>query len=729
MSAVFSDSYEIERLSSLRELGILDTAPDPHFDAIVQVARQVLDVATAAITFIDEDRQWVKAALGMFAAGDVHSRAVAFCNRAISAPQDPLIIEDASQDPEFADNPLVVQPGGIRFYAGVPLLDDAGLALGTLCVIDPVPRQISDRELAILKGLATAVATAIEVHRNLQDAIASGQRRKETIDLNPKVPWVSNPDGHILEVSPSLVITLATGTESIIGPNWANLIHPDDLRDAQERRERAVERGEPYDIEHRMRSADGSWRWFRSFAAPRRNDDGDIVVWFGSSEDITERRLVQQRVTHMAYHDGLTGLPNRIKFSELFEARIAKAGKANASFALLCLDLNHFKGINDRLGHPAGDTILKLIGERLLDCVGPTGALSRFGGDEFFILQDGPSADAASSARQLAAILRVPIVVDGYEFSATASIGVAQYPQDGTDPDTLFRKADLALFRAKATGRDNFQLFETDLDEQQSRVLALRLDLKAAIEQEEFELAYQPLIDLPSGTIVSFEALLRWRHKSMGWVSPAEFIPCAEESGQIIPIGKWVIEHACRQAATWPGDVSVAVNLSPLQFQDPQLKRVITGALERSGLAAHRLELEITESAIMLDDDANVSLLRDLRDSGIKIALDDFGTGYSSLSYLQRFPFDKLKLDRSLVVRMADGEGGRAVVRAIVAMCTALGISVTAEGIETSEQLEFVRIEHCHQFQGYLASRPVPFAQVAPLIHRFNDGPEKVVFA
>lgn len=721
MEFISPDSYEIARLASLRDSGILDTGPDAYFDAIVRVAREILGVSTAAISFIDRDRQWVKSALGMFAAGDVTSREVAFCNQAIRSPADVLVIEDASRDPRFAKNALVVRPGGIRFYAGVPLLDDAGRALGALCVIDQAPRQVSGPELEMLRDLAIAVGSAMAVHRSLVEANGREQSRKATIDLNPKIPWTSNPEGHILEVSPSLVITLASGTVApLVPPDWTRLIHPDDLRSVQHLREQAITNGKPYDIEHRMRSADGSWRWFRSFAAPRRDEHGEILVWFGSSEDITERRISQQRAMYLAYHDDLTGLLNRIRFSELFQERVVEAAREDAAVALLCIDLDHFKGVNDRLGHPGGDAVLKQIGARLACCMGPTDVLARFGGDEFFVLQTGTSGDFAAMAERVSSALSAPLALDEHSFSVTASIGVAQFPRDGAEPDALFRNADLALHRAKTMGRATWRLFDTTLDEQQSRLLCLRIDLKGAIDRNELELVYQPLVNVRTGGVDGFEALLRWQHPLLGWVSPAEFIPCAEESGQIIPIGQWVIDQACREAATWPGELSVAVNLSPVQFRDPNLVGGIAASLERSGLAAHRLELEITESVLMLDDDANLRVLRDLRNRGVRIALDDFGTGYSSLNYLQRFSFDKLKIDRSVIGRVMDGEGGRAVLRAVVAMCRALAISVTAEGVETQEQLEHVRLEDCDQFQGYLISRPVPPAEVLPLVYRLN---------
>jgi diguanylate cyclase (GGDEF)-like protein/PAS domain S-box-containing protein len=572
MSAAYDLISEAARLVSLRSYDVLDSSPDQTFDVITRIACRTFKMPTALISFIDEDRQWLKSALGMFSSGQQTTRDHAFCSKAILAPRSVLVVEDATKDPRFAGNPFVTQNNGIRFYAGIPLLDETGLALGTLCVIDVVPRRLSNEELETLRDLAQSASVALNLHRSLANLRAQEEHRRVSVEQNPQIPWTASPDGHFLEVSPSLIVRLAAGPEPMRGADWTRLIHPDDLPEATRRREHAFAAGKPYDIEHRMRSVDGEWRWFRSYAAPKHGPDGKINLWYGSSEDISERKASEAEVLRMAYHDNLTGLPNRARFSQVLDAEIARAGSADTSFALHCLDLDHFKSVNDRLGHPGGDAVLQQIAARLTACLQGRDILARFGSDEFFILQSDPlqPEGVAQLAERISAALSEPLAIEGHLFSVTASIGVAIFPRDGRDPDALFRNSDLALYRAKTTGRALCCVFDNHLDERQRLLLALKLDLQDAINRNEFELAYQPLVNMESGQVEEFEALLRWKHPGRGWVSPAEFIPCAEESGLIIPIGAWVLERACREAATWPGNLRLAVNLScPVQGEIP----------------------------------------------------------------------------------------------------------------------------------------------------------------
>jgi len=423
------------------------------------------------------------------------------------------------------------------------------------------------------------------------------------------------------------------------------------------------------------------------------------------SAGIVER---ERRITHMAFHDSLTGLPNRTALRQMLDQAIARATRNGGPVAVLCLDLDGFKGVNDTLGHPVGDALLRRIGT-ILTNLAPEAFVARLGGDEFaVILADGFDGDRPRSLGQaIVDRLAEPLQVDGHQVVTGTSIGIAIAPDDGFDPDTLLKHADLALYRAKQQGRAAFCFFEPALDEEARLRRELELDLRIALQTGQFVLHYQPIVDLHSGRVGCFEALLRWNHPTRGLVSPAEFIPVAEETGMIVGIGEWVLHEACRAAIAWPDHVRVAVNVSPLQFRSPGLQATVVQALWQSGLAANRLEVEITESIFLDGEDAVVGLLHRLRTIGVRVALDDFGTGYSSLSYLRRFPFDKLKIDRAFVTAIATDAGAAAIIRAIVALATALAMETTAEGVEDADQLACLRGQGCGSIQGFLFSRPL----------------------
>jgi diguanylate cyclase (GGDEF)-like protein len=392
--------------------------------------------------------------------------------------------------------------------------------------------------------------------------------------------------------------------------------------------------------------------------------------------------------------------------------------------AVHLLDLDHFKNVNDTLGHPAGDKLLNLVSDRLRALVRETDTIARMGGDEFAVLQVdlAQPADATVLALRIIEAVSEPYDIDGHQVVIGTSVGIALGPTDGLTPDQLLRNADLALYRAKDDGRGTYHFFEPEMDAQMQVRRLLESDLRKALPAGEFELHYQPVIDLRSSQISTFEALIRWRHPEKGLIAPGAFIPVAEEIGFIVPLGEWVIRQACATAARWPGQVRVSVNLSSLQFRSAGLVETIVDALAASGLPAERLELEITETILLHDSEATLSTLFQLRALGVRIAMDDFGTGYSSLSYLQSFPFDKIKIDRSFVKDIAEGVGSLNIVRAVTAMATGLGMTTTAEGVETSEQLEAVRTEGCTEIQGYLFSRPVPASEVEQLFDRIRKG-------
>ncbi len=445
--------------------------------------------------------------------------------------------------------------------------------------------------------------------------------------------------------------------------------------------------------------------------------------WLVTLEDVTERRDAEARIAHMAHHDALTDLPNRVLFHARLSEALARSRRGEAC-AVLCLDLDHFKSVNDTLGHPIGDALLKEVTSRLLRQVRELDTVARLGGDEFAIIQtsvDQPK-DATALARRLIDALRQPYELDGHQVVIGTSIGISVIPDDGNDPDQLLKNADMAMYRAKSDGRGRYRFFEPEMDAWMQARRLMEVDLRRALAEGEFELYYQPLMNMQTRTVSSFEALLRWNHPTRGLVSPAEFIPLAEEIGLIIPLGDWVLNRACSDAALWPDSVGVAVNLSVMQFGHRSLVAGVADALRRSGLPPKRLELEITESVLMQDSDLTMDILHGLRALGVRIAMDDFGTGYSSLSYLRSFQFDKVKIDRSFIEALGQGGDSDAIVSAVTGLCERMGMTTTAEGVETRAQLEHLGALACTEVQGYLLSRPRPASEVAAMCHAIDHG-------
>jgi len=439
--------------------------------------------------------------------------------------------------------------------------------------------------------------------------------------------------------------------------------------------------------------------------------------WVATHEDITEQRQSEVKIEYMAHHDALTDLANRVLLNERLEQALGRRIHREEFVAVHHLDLDQFKAVNDTFGHPAGDKLLKIVADRLRGLVRETDTIARMGGDEFVIVQAPISdpADATSLAQRVIEVIGEPFDIDGHQAMIGASIGIAVGPNDGLRPDRLLRNADLALYRAKGDGRGTFRFFEAAMDLQMQTRRIMEQDLRKALQAGEFELYYQPVVNLARNAISGFEALIRWNHPVKGLISPASFIPLAEEIGFIVPIGEWVIRQACTTAAQWPGDLHVAVNISAAQFRSPGLMQVIVGALAASGLPPTRLEIEITETVLLQNRETTLAVLHQLRALGVRIAMDDFGTGYSSLTYLQCFPFDKIKIDRSFVKDIAKNAGSLNIVRAVAAMANGMGMTATAEGVETAEQLETITSEGCTEMQGFLFSKPLPLAEIERL--------------
>ena len=438
--------------------------------------------------------------------------------------------------------------------------------------------------------------------------------------------------------------------------------------------------------------------------------------WVAVHEDVTEQHRAEERLSHMARHDDLTGLANRFCLQERMQ--LAVAGLQNGEkFAILCLDLDHFKETNDALGHPVGDALLREIAVRLTKSAAASDLVARIGGDGFAILhvRTVETDDVADLARRVLSVVAEPYVIEGHPISIGASAGISLAPEDQSAAAPLLRLADIALYRAKSGSKGSFRFYEAEMDAALQTRLQLEIDLRSALIEEELEVYFQPINDARTGAVRSFEALARWRHHERGMISPAEFIPLAEQTGLIVPLGEWVLRTACKEATHWPDEVRVSVNVSVLQFKTPSLTATVRKALEDTGLAAGRLELEITESVLLDGTNDNLSILREFHALGVKIALDDFGTGYSSLSYLRSFPFDKLKIDQSFI-KNSDVRDGQEIVKAIANLGQTLGITTTAEGVETEDQLARMVEYGCTEAQGYLFSRPVPASQVAALL-------------
>jgi diguanylate cyclase (GGDEF)-like protein len=444
--------------------------------------------------------------------------------------------------------------------------------------------------------------------------------------------------------------------------------------------------------------------------------------WVTTLEDITERKRSDERITHLAHFDALTDLPNRVLFQERLEGALAQIAYGE-QVALLYIDIDEFKSVNDSLGHRIGDELLKSVAVSLRDCLDETDIIARLGGDEFAVVQTAVkcSEDVAALVARIYQSIREPYECLGHLVTTDASIGIALASQDGIDVEQLLKNADLAMYSAKAAGRRTHRFFEPEMDVRMKARHSLEIDLRQAVIEGGFEVHYQPIVDLQSNRVSGCEALLRWHHPQRGMISPSDFIPVAEDTGLINQLGEWVLTTACMEAAAWPDHVKLAVNVSPVQFRSDTLALNVVAALAASGLSANRLELEITEAVLIRDDAAALVILHQLRALGVRIALDDFGTGYSSLSYLQRFPFDKIKIDRCFIKDIAEPGGAPCIVQAVVSIATTRHITTTAEGVETERQRNLLRTLGCTEMQGYLFSPAKPAAAIRRLLLSNQD--------
>lgn len=524
------------------------------------------------------------------------------------------------------------------------------------------------------------------------------------------------------------------------------IVHAEDAITVRQAWEDALA-GRPYSLEFRL-SIDGHVSWVMEQAQIELNAQGQLHALVGTLQDITERKETETRIARMAYFDSLTGLPNRQSFIERLSREVRRAQRDHRQLAVMFMDLDGFKTVNDSMGHIAGDLILQQAADRLRQALRPSDMVSRsavnatevelarLGGDEFtaLVVDIATPENVTAVADRIHEEMRLPFLIDGREVLLTASIGIAQFPSDGDNAMTLLEHADTAMYHAKEAGRDNWKFYRASMTERAQERLDLSTSLRLALERHEFTLVYQPQLDVGTGRVLSVEALIRWVHPVQGRIAPLDFIPLAEEYGLIVPIGAWVLRTACADAASWQRSgqpLTVAVNVSPLQFKDPNLVQMVRDTLAQTGLAPERLVLELTESALMEDAGATLATLHELRACGVQFALDDFGTGYSSLSYLRRMPLANVKIDRSFVNGLPLDGSNHAIVQAIMSMADSLGFSVTAEGVETSEQARTLTDMNCNTLQGYFIAHPVLAVEIPALVARIvaEQRPQAALFS
>ena len=755
---------ESERLQALYSYNILDTLPEPAFDDLTVLAAQICQVPIALVSLVDAERQWFKSKVGLEVTQTC--REAAFCAHAILQPDQPLIVPDTLQDQRFAANPLVTAAPNIRFYAGFPIVTRQGHAVGTLCVIDSVTRQLQPQQVAAMQALSRQVSAQLELRLNLSKLHQANQllrRSEERFRLliegvKDYAIFLLDPDGRVASWNPGAEQIKGYSEQKILGRHFSCFYPTADIEQGKPERglKIAASQGK-FEAEGWRVRQDGSRFWANVVISPLHDQAGRIIGFVKVTRDVTtqkqaekallraavveatnqkleaeiiQRQRIEAQLLHNALHDVLTGLPNRVLFLERLGRSLWQTKKRrNYLFAVLFLDLDRFKVINDSLGHLVGDELLVKIAQRLLSCVGDGDTIARIGGDEFVILLEEVSSlsDATQMAANIQTQLSLPFSLSKQEVFTTASIGIALSGTDNATvsyarPEDILRDADNAMYRAKAAGRARYEVFDTKMHAQALERLNLETDLRHALERQELRLHYQPIVSLPTGRITGFEALIRWQYPERGMVPPDQFIAIAEETGLIVPIGDWVIQSACHQLSIWQVKfpaalpLTMSVNISVKQLAQPNLVKHIAAILTQTNLDAGSVKLEITESVLIENAAAVTPVLRLLKDLGVELCIDDFGTGYSSLSYLHRFPIDILKIDRSFINQMSLSAENSKIVQAVIKLAQALDMQAIAEGIETVEQQTQLQAWECGYGQGYLFSKPVESDTVEALL-------------
>jgi diguanylate cyclase (GGDEF)-like protein/PAS domain S-box-containing protein len=780
MTSVHIPINEKSRLEALRRYQIIDGELNQVIDDLIFLAAQSCCAPFALVSFVDSDRVWHISKVGI--SWDELDRESSFCSWTINAPAI-FVIEDAIIDSRFSHSPLVKGEPQVRSYAGVPLLTPEGYAIGALSVMDRASRKFSQAEAHCLQTLAAAIISHIELRRKnamLDRALADRHRLEEMLRVSNKMLkrveqrnvelsqsynqlknqisereqaleslaaseeryslvarsandglWDWNLQTNEIHFCPRWKAMLGY-EESEVGSHvdeWFTRIHPEDFEQFHaEIVAHLLGLTPQFQSEHRLRGREGNYVWVLSRGLAVWDTNGNVYRMAGAITDITRQKEAENQLLHNTFHDQITGLPNRGLFLYKLKRLIDRSHlREDYLFAVLLIDLDRFKVISDSLGHEVGDELLAVIARRLESAIRPGDLAARMDSDEFAVILDNLKhiSDATDLAAKIQSDLAAPFDIEGQEIFITASIGIALNLSSEEKPEDFLRHADAALERAKEQGLGGLEIFDKGVHAETVEMLQLETDLRRALARNEFRVYYQPIISVEDWRIAGFEALLRWEHPQLGFIAPLQFIPVAEESGLIIPIGQWVLGEACRQLREWQDDfpseppLTVSVNLSGKQFAQPDLIDKIEEMLTKTNLEARSLKIEITESAIVENIEAATATLKRLKEFGIKVSLDDFGTGYSSLSYLHRFPVDTLKIDRSFVTRMSLPKNSE-IVRTIVSLASNLGMDVVAEGVETGEQVIQLTGMNCEYMQGYLISRPIDAKAARTLIEETN---------
>jgi len=624
-----------------------------------------------------------------------------------------VVVSDIALDPLWADHKELALRHGLRACWSLCISAPNGRVAGVFAAYYREPRAPGSEDLRLLDTARHIAGIAIERSR-AQAALEQRERDvRSVMDSVPAMICYADPGMHFVYANQRYADWVGCPREQLIGQFVRDVVGAETFS-IMEPYIRQVLGGREVRYERRQFGRDGKPRDFEVHYVPNRDAVGNVCGYFVMVNDVTARKQDEELLYFLANHDQLTSLPNRNLFNEHLGVAVTHAARMGEKVAALFIDLDRFKNVNDTLGHATGDRLLQEVAARFRGCLRDSDVVARLGGDEYTVMLR-PVHDVqeiATCAQKLIDALTAPIEIEGHELFVTCSIGISIFPDDAHDAAALLKNADSAMYRAKEQGKNTYQFFSKEATAATFEHLMLETNLRRALEREEFVLHFQPILDIRTQRMVSMEALVRWQHPDLGMVSPAKFIPLAEETGLIVPIGQWVLEQACRQVLSLHRlgfvELHVAVNLSPRQFRQRDLARSIEQVLNSTGLAPRHLELEVTEGSVMESADVAIGILRDLKAMGMQLSIDDFGTGYSSLAYLHRFPLDTLKVDQAFVRDITSDQGGSAIASAIIAMGHSLRLTMVAEGVETPEQLVFLRERECHKVQGFLFARPMP---------------------